>query len=701
MVVRYGGRWDKCEYMDGDEQLIYIPLLQLSLDNLIGELRDIVQQSYPLNTEYLLIYLTKAGDGRKIKVSLKTDRDLARLIGDEEEPIVYVTEKLKPIVSVTEKPKPGSSTNMTHKDDENSGEQDEEMSQDDEEEIKESDRRKCLIAEFSAWIREPGRINEFMRIVDHGGHYLSSGSSRLPQGDNGIQASNVDNWLIPVAHFDDATAVVRDGPLTTAALAVGAAFLKKDDLEVAVGRWHMEHEGEYCVRRSCTKRLHIVCKHDGCRFQIRAISRANMWIIYKFEPIHTCQLYLPRNNPRTAPSKVIASFFSKKLLHEGVILKPKEMMAELKNKFAIEVHYSAALRARNLAIEMIYGAYDKSYQMLPGYLYMLKQCNPGTVYDLHTADDDRFMYMFLALGVSVSAWSACMRPVIVVDGTQLKGKNKGVLFVAVTKDGNEQCFPLAVGICHIENDESWIWFLTRLRSTFGQADDLLIVSDQHSSIKNAIETVYPNVAHGFCYYHIVKKLARFGAHVVAMFPLAAYTYRDEAFQKYWLILANASPEGAYKKLMKVGIGCWARSQCPVRRFSFMTSNAAESFNGRLLWARQLPICSLVEVIRNVIEKWFNERRSLAYARDHQLTEEAYAKVSFSMKKELHFEIRATTTPNVYKVEDKEDQTYVVDLDKKTCECREFQLDLIPCPHAAAAIRYDFIHFRFVIYMSLL
>lgn len=419
-----------------------------------------------------------------------------------------------------------------------------------------------------------------------------------------------------------------------------------------------------------------------------------------FEPIHTCQSYLTRNDPRTVPSKVIATFFSKKLLNAGAILKPKEMMAELKREFAIEVHYSVALRARNMAIEMIYGAYDKSYQMLPGYLYMLKQRNPGTVYDLHTADDDRFMYMFLALGVSISAWSACMRPVIVVDGTHLKGKTKGVLFVAVTKDGNEQCFPLAVGISHIENDESWIWFLTRLRSTFGQSDDLLIVSDQHSSFKNAIETVYPNVAHGFCYYHIVNKLARFGAHVAAMFQIAANTYRDEAFQKYWLILADASREGAYKKLMKVGIRRWARSQCPVRRFSFMTSNAAESFNGRLLWARWLPICSLIEVIRNVIEKWFAERRSLAYARDHQLIEEADTKVSLSVKKGLHFEVRASTTKNVFKVEDKEDRTYVVDLDHKTCECREFQLDLIPCSHAAAAIRwsgrniYDYVEYYY-------
>lgn len=37
-----------------------------------------------------------------------------------------------------------------------------------------------------------------------------------------------------------------------------------------------------------------------------------------------------------------------------------------------------------------------------------------------------------------------MHLVIVVDGTHLKGKNKGVLFVVVTKDGNEGVSPLAI-----------------------------------------------------------------------------------------------------------------------------------------------------------------------------------------------------------------------------------------------------------------
>ncbi|KAH6797791.1 hypothetical protein C2S52_022345 [Perilla frutescens var. hirtella] len=37
------------------------------------------------------------------------------------------------------------------------------------------------------------------------------------------------------------------------------------------------------------------------------------------------------------------------------------------------------------------------------------------------------------------------------------------------------------------------------------------------------------------------------------------------------------------------------------------------------------------------------------------------------------------------------ETYMVDLQHRTCDCREFELDLIPCSHPAVAIRYSVGH----------
>lgn len=185
------------------------------------------------------------------------------------------------------------------------------------------------------------------------------------------------------------------------------------------------------------------------------------------------------------------------------------------------------------------------------------------------------------------------------------------------------------------------------------------MSDQHKSIKNAVEAVLSNAAHGLCYYHLSNNMASCGAHVGVIIKDAAYCYRDEAFQKNLSVLEILSKEGAHKRLSSIGVERWSGSQCPARRFSFMTSNSAESLIARFLWARRLPICSLLEVYRTVIEKWFDERRAAAKSRNHVLTEEAMKKLSKAIEHGRHLTVHGTTT-HLYKVEE-ENMSFLVDL----------------------------------------
>ncbi|XP_057793365.1 uncharacterized protein LOC131009987 [Salvia miltiorrhiza] len=142
---------------------------------------------------------------------------------------------------------------------------------------------------------------------------------------------------------------------------------------------------------------------------------------------------------------------------------------------------------------------------------------------------------------------------------------------------------------------------------------------------------------------------------------------------------------AYDKLMGIGPEKWARSMCPmpVRRYSFMTSNAAEAFNSRLLWARRLPICSMLEAIRIVIEKWFSERLRAAQQIEQGLTVEAGKRVAIEVQKSRRYTAQRLSGMK-YKVQTA-DRSFKVDLEKKKCECRVFQLDQLPCSHSIAAI----------------
>ena len=63
----------------------------------------------------------------------------------------------------------------------------------------------------------------------------------------------------------------------------------------------------------------------------------------------------------------------------------------------------------------------------------------------------------------------------------MKSKYLGTLFVATSKNDNNQIYPLAFGIGDSENNASWEWFLTKLYDVIGHVDDLVMVSNRHGS----------------------------------------------------------------------------------------------------------------------------------------------------------------------------------------------------------------------------
>ncbi|XP_057790698.1 protein FAR1-RELATED SEQUENCE 5-like [Salvia miltiorrhiza] len=517
----------------------------------------------------------------------------------------------------------------------------------------------------------------------------SSSVSDIVEGDDlQYHSTRGRQWVIPGAVYQDTFSCDNVGVTDLyrrEALSPGCTYADKEKLQIALGLYHLNNRVDYVVERSNKKRFAAVCRDkEKCTFLMRATSvgTGSVWRVSKWNAPHTCEMDLRKHGRRTVGAKVIGAFFAPTLLNEGAILRPKEMLAQLQRQFGIQVDYKTALMGRNYAVSMIYGDTDRSFQQLPSYLFMVQQANPGTVVELQTDSSNCFQYVFMALSASISGFLASGRLVIVVDGTHLKGKYKGIMFVAATKDGNEQIFPLVVGIGDKENDNSWTWFFRQLRKTFGCPDHLLFVSDQHRSIKNAVEVVYPGIPHGLCTYHLQKKLSRYGVHVVSMFQKCARCYRSPEFDIHFSNL-SLTCDGAYRRLVEVEPRRWAQSQCPVRRYEFLTSNCAESFNSRLRWARRLPICTLMEFVRSLIGHWVVERREKALSRTHELTDYATKKLERSLEEGRTMAVEAINSMK-FKVSEGT-KHYIVDLNERSCSCREFDMDLIPCSHAAAAI----------------
>ncbi|WRX09538.1 MULE transposase domain - like 1 [Theobroma cacao] len=69
-----------------------------------------------------------------------------------------------------------------------------------------------------------------------------------------------------------------------------------------------------------------------------------------------------------------------------------------------------------------------------------------------------------------------MLPTVSIDATHLKGKFKGILFVVVCKDGNECIHLVTFGNGHVEDEDSWMWFLSKLRDAIGCPENTMFIS---------------------------------------------------------------------------------------------------------------------------------------------------------------------------------------------------------------------------------
>ncbi|XP_024011314.1 uncharacterized protein LOC112086577 [Eutrema salsugineum] len=257
-----------------------------------------------------------------------------------------------------------------------------------------------------------------------------------------------------------------------------------------------------------------------------------------------------------------------------------------------------------------------------------------------------------------------MRKVIVVDGTHLQGKYKGTMLLATAQDGNFGIFPIAFGVVDSENDESWEWCFKQLSHVIPDDRGLAIISDRHRAIGNAIGKVYPLASRGICTYHLYKNiLERFrGGESFRLVKRAANAYREYEFNAIFEEIRQVNP-ALHGYLQKADVRYWTRVYFNGDRYNFRTTNIAESINKVLSEAT----------------RWFAERRTDATLMKTVLTcgidkllEVKCKDLSVQQIDSHQFEIGHGASVNV------------VNLTMKTCTCRMFDLDKIPCVHALAA-----------------
>ncbi|RID62782.1 hypothetical protein BRARA_E01830 [Brassica rapa] len=385
-------------------------------------------------------------------------------------------------------------------------------------------------------------------------------------------------------------------------------------------------------------------KKKGKMKQTKCLKGSTYFIIKKYVSVYSCAPSSKISAGKTTSAKTIGDLIMHR--YEGIEEGPKEkdIVQIMRNDYGCEISDYLAWDSREYAVNAVRGIPEEMF------------------------------------GQSIRGFSKVMRRVIVVDGTFLKSRFKGVLLVATAIDGNSNLYPIAFGIVDSENEQSWEWFLRQLKVVVADDNGLAFISDRQVSIAKALEKVYLLARHGICIHHLLNNVISYfkGKGLVGLISKASKAYRVVDFKKTFAHVCNISPAfGNY--LMEADVKTWARRQFYGYRYDIRKNNPAESINSALRSPREFPVIPLLDSIREMLTHWFFKRKKLISKHTRRLTIDVEEKINRRIEKGKTFGVYPVTDSQLLVKGDTID--CFVDLDKRTCSCGKYDLLKIPCRHA--------------------
>ncbi|KAL5574599.1 hypothetical protein UlMin_016298 [Ulmus minor] len=182
-----------------------------------------------------------------------------------------------------------------------------------------------------------------------------------------------------------------------------------------------------------------------------------------------------------------------------------------------------------------------------------------------------------------------------------------------------------------ENKDAWTWFLTQLKEVIGDTNELALISDRAPSIKKAISTIFEKAHHGACAWHVAQNIRnKFKcANIMGSYWSTVNAYRCEDFTGYMIEISNRYPRVVEYLENEVGFEKWSQCHYP------------------------------------------------------GLSREFELRPRFVQSNGQH---TSQLNPVTYHVKGGELEG-VVDIFNKTCTCKEFDIDKLPCVHAVAAAHH--------------
>lgn len=445
---------------------------------------------------------------------------------------------------------------------------------------------------------------------------------------------------------------------------------------------------ELRVLKSDLIRYIAKCATEGCPWRIRAVKLPNAptFAVRSLEGTHTCGKNAQTGHQQASVDWIVN--FIEERLRGNINYKPKDILHDIYKQYGITIPYKQAWRAKERGLQVIYGSSEEGYYLLPVFCDQIKKTNPGSVAEVFTTGpDNRFQRLFVSFFASIYGFVNGCLPIIGLGRIQLKSKYLGTLLSATSFDADGGLFPLAFGVVDVENDESWMWFLSELHKALEmhteRIPELTFLSHGQKTIADAVKRKFPGSFHAICLRYLTESLGKEfrNSRLVQLLWKSACSTTILGFKEKLDEIQEVSLEAA-KWIQEHPPNQWALVYFEGKRYGHLSSNIDE-FNHWVFEARELPIIQVIEHIHSKLMSEFEERRAksntwfslLAPSAEKQLVEAINHASTYQVLRsdEAEFEVIST------------ERSDIVNIGTHSCSCRDWQLCGIPCSHAAAAL----------------
>ncbi|KAG8372051.1 hypothetical protein BUALT_Bualt12G0026400 [Buddleja alternifolia] len=232
-------------------------------------------------------------------------------------------------------------------------------------------------------------------------------------------------------------------------------------------------------------------------------------------------------------------------------------------------------------------------------------------------------------------------------------------------------------------------------------DAFTFVSDEQKGLIPAFELVFPGAENRFCVRHLHENFKKTGFRGLA-FKLALWNAaKATTLPEYELRMKEMAllDQSAVEWFNDKPPSQWSRSHFQTfPKCDMLLNNLCKSFNSSILEAREKPILTMLEWIREYLMTRFTENRDKAKKRwsYKQICPKIKTIIEKNMEKSADC-IPLKSDDWNYEIKVCDGDRLTVNLRTHSCSCRRWDLTGIPCSHAMSAIGCqvlepdDFVH----------